>query len=227
MQLEDPALAVLLERLDVIGSTPSSRKPASLSFNYCVVGGILCKRDFSGLGYGRSWLLLQLNALINKVLCAAIPVFNVYFMLLSEDPNDAILNSLALIFVIQLDEMVLPEWDGERVSDRIACSTHDYIMEPQAAGDLAAAKIGAGEYTHTDKLYVVLVDSSHISMHSDTSGISVDDVELTQFSVVVYKQEGDTAYSKTTSAISGAKASEFYEAISQFECLTNFEDCHD
>lgn len=156
-------------------------------------------------------LMLYLNALVNKGLSLLLPLFNIYFMLLSETPNDALLNGLALFFILEMDEMVLPSWDGERVSDELACHCHDFIMQPSSEGELVVTKTGAMlEYQHTDRLYV------RLQRTSDGLG-----------KVYVHKQESRTEYSTSIYEIKGSKAKEFLDAVQTFECLQNFRDLHD
>ena len=51
-------------------------------------------------------LMLWLNAAVNMGIAICIPVFNLWYLLRSETLDDAILNSLALLFILELDDIV-------------------------------------------------------------------------------------------------------------------------
>ena len=72
-------------------------------------------------------MCLWANTAANQGLAVVIPFFNLYYLLLSETVDDAILNSLALLFILELDEVVLPGWDTERIDDELASNTVLYI----------------------------------------------------------------------------------------------------
>jgi len=81
-------------------------------------------------------LCLWLNAFVNCGLALVVPVFNLFYLLLSETIDDAVLNSLALLFILELDEVVLPAWDDDRIEDELAINMLMYIgEEPKPRSD--------------------------------------------------------------------------------------------
>ena len=52
------------------------------------------------------WWLLIFNKLVNQVLVVMITCFNPYYLLTETNAGEVMLNSLALLFIIELDEMV-------------------------------------------------------------------------------------------------------------------------
>ena len=86
-------------------------------------------------------LLLKLNAIANVFLPVILTFFNVFFVALSDNANDAIMNSLALFFIMELDDLVVPtDWDEEKILDELAINTHDYVMEGMEGSTRAAPR---------------------------------------------------------------------------------------
>mmetsp|Transcript_12169 Transcript_12169/g.15948 ORF Transcript_12169/g.15948 Transcript_12169/m.15948 type:complete len:322 (-) Transcript_12169:236-1201(-) len=162
---------------------------------------------FYDIGDKEKVFWLQLNTLSNKLLAVAIPIFNIYFVLLSSDANDAILNSLALFFILELDSMVLPPWEETRIRDEIAINAHDHIMIPLEDQMLKISKEGPANFLDTDKLYVRIEHKSN--------------------SIIVYKRVNACTYEQTVYHVSGVEATRFLELCESFECLINYKDIHD
>lgn len=164
------------------------------------------RKAFSVLGQRATIRAHFMNVFGNQVLSVLVPVFNFYFMLLSGDANDAILNGLALYFVLELDEMAMPmNWDEQRLLDELAINAHDFIMEPLAAGVLDVEKEGDLTFQNYDKVYV----------------------SITGFNVTVYKRTSSTDYDHVTYSISGTEAENFMRHISNFRCFVAYRDIHD
>eukprot|EP00984_Skeletonema_dohrnii_P001025 scaffold323_cov74-Skeletonema_dohrnii-CCMP3373.AAC.9 len=65
-------------------------------------------------------LLLGINIFVNGGLGVVIVVFNFFFLIISNDVNDAIVNSLALFFIIEMDDALKPKWGDVDFDDRFA-----------------------------------------------------------------------------------------------------------
>jgi hypothetical protein len=63
-------------------------------------------------------LLLGINIFVNGGLGVVIVVFNFFFLITSKDVNDAIVNSLALLFIIEMDDVLKPEWGDVKFDSR-------------------------------------------------------------------------------------------------------------
>ena len=85
----------------------------------------------------------------NCGLAAVVPAFNLYYLLLFESINDAVLNSLALHFILELDELVLPSWDDDRIEDELASNTLVYIgKKPKRDDEVVVVKVRARALPH-------------------------------------------------------------------------------
>jgi len=63
--------------------------------------------------------LLAINILVNWGLGIVIVLFNIFFLLNSNDVNEAILNSIALFFILEIDEELRPDWDEVHFDRRV------------------------------------------------------------------------------------------------------------
>ena len=68
---------------------------------------------------------LYLDLIINVGVAVLIPAFNVFFLLKSETLIDAVLNSTAIFFVVELDDIMNADWDIATYMEYLACSSHD------------------------------------------------------------------------------------------------------
>lgn len=165
-------------------------------------------------------LMLLSNSLANKFLSILITTFNTYFVLLSQTPNDAVLNALALTFILEVDDMAAPQWSEDEILIKLAKKMHEYIMIPISEsteaepnlkegllGDLIVTKSGVGNYSGDDKLYIQMDDENA--------------------AVRVHKRVDSCNYDTTTYKISGRLASPFLESLGEFECLNHYEGIHD
>jgi len=164
--------------------------------------------------------MLLCNSIANKLFSVLITLFNTYFVLLSKSPNDAVLNALALTFILEIDDMAAPSWAEEEILEKLAKKMHEYVMQPLAEsdeedadlkegllGDLVATKTGTGSFSSEDKLYVQLDDENA--------------------SVLVHKRVDSCTYTTATYKIAGRLATPFLNAVSRFECLSHFKSIHD
>ena len=177
---------------------------------------------YDGHKFNTKKVMMLCSVLGNQIVAALIPIFNLFFILLSEDPNNAILNSVALFFVLQLDEMVMPPWDESRILDELAINAHDFIMIPQyeSSDGLAVKKQGspkflAGVTNTSPKMYAVYPKKG-----KDGS-----------WTIVFYHRNDNGAqYEKNQYTISGTRADEFIETVQDFECFAgggHYGDIHD
>lgn len=95
---------------------------------------------------------LWINTAVNCFLAGLVPVFNLYYLLLSESIDDAVLNSLALLFILELDEVVLPAWDDDRIEDELASNMLVYIGEkPKNTHEVVVVKVPAHALPHVTR----------------------------------------------------------------------------
>ena len=94
---------------------------------------------------------LWVNTAVNRGLAVLVPAFNLYYLLLSESIDDAVLNSLALLFILELDEVVLPSWDEDRIEDELASNMLVYIGKtPKRDDEVVVVKVRARALPHAD-----------------------------------------------------------------------------
>eukprot|EP00122_Pirum_gemmata_P018111 Pgem_evm1s16960 len=72
------------------------------TFHQACAGVIGENQSYNSRGNYIAQALKLLNVLANQVLTILVPIFNFYFILLSDSPNDALMNSLALFFIVEL-----------------------------------------------------------------------------------------------------------------------------
>ncbi len=170
------------------------------------------------------------NMLINVVLGAQITVFNFVFIVKSADANEAILNCLALFFILELDDTLVPGWDDNRIQDEIGVNVHDYIMDERS--DLTVElKTLCDEEDITrllesdDKVYVSIPgrkeEGSSLSDSENPNETSEED------SIKVYWRQSPTEYKIFDFRVSGKDASAFRENVGAFYCIKNYTDIHD
>lgn len=84
---------------------------------------------FSKFGFQTNYLrrVLYASLFINVVMGALVTFFNLFFLLVSEDVDDAILNSVALFFILEMDDNLRPDWDDTKIDDEIAGAVEEYV----------------------------------------------------------------------------------------------------
>ena len=171
----------------------------------------------------KPYLLMLCSTLGNQVLAVLIPFFNIYFILLAESPNDAVLNSLALFFVLELDEMVVNAWDEGRKLDELAINAHDFIMqEPEDSSDaLVVTKCGSEDFMSGVRGFCPKSYPVYPRQKADGS-----------WSIVVYHRASNdgTSYDKNEYIIAGAQANHLIDSLKEFECFHgggHYGDIHD
>eukprot|EP01083_Nonionella_stella_P023259 64323_1 len=151
-------------------------------------------------------VVLFLDIFINIIIVMVIPIFNIYFLLTSQSLIDAVLNSTAIFFVIELDDIVAPDWDHTRYMDELAINFHDYIMEPMEY-DIEVQKVSDGIDISYDDCYVYCkVSENRVDFH-----YIQPDLQITQLG---YK-------------ISGRDAHLLTDNLRRFYCTQRFWDIHD
>jgi hypothetical protein len=178
--------------------------------------------------YGNQ-IMLVLNMLVNQGLASVIPFFNLWYLLLSQTLDDAILNSLALLFILELDEVVLPGWDSDRIDDELADNFIGEIFHEFKPDDVLVARDGNSDFTAGDKLYTKVHYDHSVDIHpTDPYAVweTDDDKENKKPPckgyIIVYKRTSPTTYERTRYLIGGRKAEQFLKVASQFECMKKF-----
>ncbi|KAK1733937.1 hypothetical protein QTG54_015464 [Skeletonema marinoi] len=102
-------------------------------------------------------LLLGINVLINGALGIVVALFNIFFLLISENVNAAVINSLALFFILEMDDTLKPDWDQMYFDNSIALNVFRYIVAGKGSGDVQVE-------TEADKVrarYLDLIQSDY------------------------------------------------------------------
>ena len=89
----------------------------------------------------RPWLCLQMNAIMNQHFLMLAPFFNFYFILLSNNAMDALLNGFSLLFIFELDDYIQPLFDGVDIEDQLAINAHDFISKHQSVFQLLFVQV--------------------------------------------------------------------------------------
>lgn len=167
-------------------------------------------------------IFLFLNRAINDFLGIIIFFFNMYFILISEDPTNAVLNSVALAFIIEIDDVFQPTWSSESIEDALAKLLKSYIVQEPKYVEVHVVKYGP----ENPKL---LIEDINFYVH-----LSKYDEKLNTFQVVVYTEdERDEKHNVTLSygpnqyEVSGTRSKELYNALTNFYCLEAMLDIVD
>eukprot|EP00531_Pseudo-nitzschia_arenysensis_P018814 CAMPEP_0116131880 /NCGR_PEP_ID=MMETSP0329-20121206/9248_1 /TAXON_ID=697910 /ORGANISM="Pseudo-nitzschia arenysensis, Strain B593" /LENGTH=334 /DNA_ID=CAMNT_0003626353 /DNA_START=346 /DNA_END=1347 /DNA_ORIENTATION=+ len=142
-------------------------------------------------------VLLGFNILINVALGVLITVFNFFFLIQSVDANEAILNSLALFFILELDDTLVPDWDESRIQDVIGYNIHGYIVDE-------SSNVTVELKTPCDNDEMMELLKSDDKVYVDTSHGEDD------HSIKVYWRQSSTNYKMFDFHISGNDASDFW-----------------
>lgn len=182
--------------------------------------------------FSRRWnnIFLALNLLINQVVCICIFFFNIYFILVSDTPTEAVLNSVALAFIIEIDDYFKPNWDDDTIEDATAQVLKYFVMEPFSEEEVVVHREGLSILNLEDdcKRYVRVNPSKPLMNTNNYADVGKHD---SNFTVSVYSaQEKDpesnvtTSYEQTIYHIGGTRVVEFHKALLNFHCLDNLED---
>jgi hypothetical protein len=174
----------------------------STNFNKC----------YKLMGDPNKQIYLHMNSLSNVVLPILVPFFNFYYVLLSEDPNNAILNSLALFFILELDSMILPSWSESKLNDECVTNIHDYIMNDDT-------------YINED-INIQKLTENVDDIHNFDNKTYVQ-VQKNYKKIIFYVRETDVSFITIEYQISGKKWDKFLDLICQFDCMIQYDDIHD
>jgi len=152
--------------------------------------------------------ILYLDLIINVWIAALIPAINVFLLLKSDSLIDTVLNSTAIFFVVELDDILAPKWDNVRWMDELACNFHDYIMAPN-------------EYD----IDVVRMDSSTASPFDYSNCYVYGKCE--SGSVSFFCIDKDFSVRTIQYKVTGTDALLLIERLEQFYCCQRFYDIHD
>ncbi len=176
-------------------------------------------------------ILLCVNMAINGGMGMLITIFNLVFLLESADANEAILNSLALFFILELDDTLVPDWDDTKFQDEIGINIHDFIMEGMEENDLRVelkSPCDQGEMMRLlesdDKVYIAIPKretKENIGDSENTWNHSEDD------SIKLYWRQSSTSYKTFEFRVSGKDANAFLGCVEAFYCLRHYKDIHD
>lgn len=230
-------------------------------FAFVVKRHYLASRDFNAAvcnvmnlhDHGRGWLL-KLNTWCNQYLGVCILVFNVYFILVSATPIDAILDAIALGFIMDIDDTLAPPWDEDRIEDELAANVHNYIQQPFAPSTLHVQRLYHQQqrqqhtngqrlhipYKSHDHLYIRLHDDDKKTTTTTTTAAAAGEAEeegvggehTTGFYVTVYRSNCKaedlvtTEYEEIIYHVHGEQAPAFQKALGNFRCLVSFQDIH-
>jgi len=178
-----------------------------------VIGSYLVSQDDLVIqipGNRDTWkpsLLRWMNRMVNQHALLMVPFINFYFLLLSKNPMDALLNGFSLLFIFELDDYILPLFAGVDIEDKLVINAHDFIMVPPNKEYLTCKQVGP-DVVASSKLYV--------SIQEDTKTINI------------YSRISATKYHKTTYVFSGFQAKKFLSICDEsLNCVQHFKDIHD
>ena len=84
-------------------------------------------------------------------------VFNIYFLLLSESPLEAILKSVALAFIYQMDITLSPKLGQDQTAEVKSDFAYNYITKPLQPGAITVTKSGFPGLVYSNKSKVTYV----------------------------------------------------------------------
>lgn len=155
--------------------------------------------------------LLVINNFVNGVLGIVIVLFNIFFLLISKSVNEAILNSLALYFILEIDDMMKPDWDEAFFDKRIALNTYQHIFERKVGDDVKGIRIDILPLNAQDDLLDLLKSDDKVCVEATKNG--------DRLSLTLYWRRSQGRYDKVEFNIKGDNVRAFFEDIEQFYCV--------
>jgi hypothetical protein len=155
--------------------------------------------------------LLVINNFVNGVLGIVIVLFNIFFLLISKSVNEAILNSLALYFILEIDDMMKPDWDEAFFDKRIALNTYQHIFERKVGDDVKGIRIDILPHNAQDDLLDLLKSDDKVCVEATKNG--------DRLSLTLYWRRSQGRYDKVEFNIKGDNVRAFFEDIEQFYCV--------
>jgi hypothetical protein len=170
------------------------------------------------------WLLrkamLIINILVNGVLGVAVVAFNIYFQLIAENVNDAILNGLSLSFILKIDDTLKPDWDEKHFDRYLAVNVHHYITCGCVGGwDRGGVQVDIISKS-TDEDYLHLLERSDGKAHF----ILTEDNHQLAAAVFWSRRDGmneQEKYRIVQFCISGENGQDLFNNIKKFHCVQN------
>ena len=200
----------------------------AVDFNSIDSGDYWTTLRASEFAYWFGKILLWLNFFVNVILGPPLVLFNLYFVLTSAEPVDAILNAVALGFVLEVDDLLAPSWDDDMIEDAKAKLFHESISEP-FPGDVDADLLnmrftrveppGEIPYKDGDKLYIrvpEIIDGARefdITVFRSNSVFEGGATPTETYQTITYNISGTANY-----------VSVFHEKVRKFYCIQNYDD---
>jgi len=150
--------------------------------------------------------ILYLDLFINIFIAALIPVFNIILLMKSDSLMDTVLNSTALFFVVELDDILAPKWDDVRWMDELAINFHNHIMEPNRY-DVEVERLDTASPIDYRDCYVY--------------------GECSQSGITFYCIGNDFSVRQITYKITGSDAMMLIRPLKRFYCCRRYWDIHD
>lgn len=155
----------------------------------------------------RPRICLWMNQLVNQHVLSLAPFINFYFLLLSTNALEALLNGFSLLFIFELDDYILPLFAGVDIEDQLAINAHDFIMVPPMKENLSCKQTGP-DMPQNAKLYVSISQEKKM--------------------INIYSRTTAAQYNKTSFTLEGPQACKFLQTCEDsLQCLQHFKDIHD
>mmetsp|Transcript_2384 Transcript_2384/g.3527 ORF Transcript_2384/g.3527 Transcript_2384/m.3527 type:complete len:412 (-) Transcript_2384:37-1272(-) len=156
--------------------------------------------------------LLGINILVNGGLGALIVVFNFFFLMISKNVNEAIINSLALFFILEMDDTLRPDWDKVKFDSGVVSNLACYSTDD---GGHFQAEIISPSASEED--YLLLLES-------DDKVYFVTETNEDELAVNIYWGRRYTPTEKTVQfRISGENGHDLFDSIKKFRCVRGDE----
>jgi len=177
-----------------------------------------------GKSFRMSWTL-YMDLIMNVGVGVLSPAFNVFFLLKSASLIDAVLNSTAIFFVLELDDIMNPGLD---YLEYLATGSHNYIMAPSTY-DIQVSRV------QSDQVQVVGKDATgQVPAQEDSSEdalINYHDcyvyaARLDMDTVVFNCIDADFQVKNIKYTITGKDAKQLMEPILGFQCFRRYHDIH-
>ena len=177
---------------------------AKLSINQAN-NAITFNRIFTKIGCDvqRNRVILYMNFHVNVILGSCITIFNFFFLLNSANVSDTIINSLALYFILEMDDQLKPDWDEEMYEDAIASASLGYVrasFDEDIEVELDHSKLNIDNLVCSDDNVYVVVNNTTITVHWRK--------DMAEYESLVFR-------------VSGNDEDSFMENVKNFYCSQN------
>lgn len=182
--------------------------------------------DFSFTAASQRWCLF-LNSVSNELIGALLVVLNIPFVLLAENPTEAILNALATGFIIEIDDLVRRiyfnskqseiDWDNERAKDLMIGLATRYVKNPNLTYDFQeilveksspiTSRMDAEPYSNGEECHIYVVVDSKDKKYEFVRTVSV-----------LIRHKDSDSYDHIKYVVSGPGMQIFIDDISEFNC---------